>query len=420
MANYGTVKTMKAASIGTIMPWVGDLTSVPAGWLICNGQTINAAAYPLLTQNIGTTYGGSGFGGTFPNYTGEIALPAISQRALQDIEASYFGTAGDNTSTNEALAALVSPGTNTSLIGTDTDNGVGTSYNAYTDINFSYTPENDFTGKLTGATITEFIGSKTVYVSPRKLGRRHVTIHSHPTTFNTIYAGSDGSRPGVGVASWGEINYRISRANYDQFDFSQVQAQLNIQDTNQQGFGGGAPGIVIANVQGEGPTYNLKPYNVVGSPISNWFGPYHVKGTQNTNPMDEYFTSGDTLLYTGGGGSQTIPNRNFDPGDANSGDYDAGSSGTGWNKVLYESNAISFNQNTVVAGQQAVISPHDHEPFEVTITGGGAALSGIRLPNTTNTQVISNVTPANVDKALNLNVTTPTPSLICLYLIRAY
>ena len=166
MANYGSIKTMKGAAIGTIMPWVGDLTAVPAGWLICNGQTVNAAAYPLLTQNIGNTYGGSGFGGTFPNYTGEIALPAISQRALQDIESSYFGGSGDNTSTNEALAALVSPGTNTSLIGQDTDNGVGTNYNAYTDINFSYTPENDFTGKLTGAKINETFGSKTVYVSP--------------------------------------------------------------------------------------------------------------------------------------------------------------------------------------------------------------------------------------------------------------
>lgn len=409
MANYGSIKTMKGAAIGTIMPWVGDLTGVPAGWLICNGQTVNAAAYPLLTQNIGNTYGGSGFGGTFPNYTGEIALPAISQRALQDIESSYFGGSGDNTSTNEALAALVAPGTNTSLIGQDSDNGVGTNYNAYTDINFSYTPENDFTGKLTGAKLNETFGSKTVYVSPRKLGRRHITIHSHPTTFNTIYAGSDGSRPGTGVAAWGEINYSINRANFDQLDYSQVQAQLSIQYTNQQGFGGGAPGVVIANVQGENPTYNLKPYNVVGSPISNWFGPYQTKGTTNSNPMDEQFLPGDTLLYVGGGGSQTISNRNFDPGGGNSGDTD------NWNKVMYDSNAISFNQNTIIAGQQAVISPHDHEPFETTFDIGN-----LRLPNTTNANVISNVTPANVDKAFNLNVTTTTPSLICLYLIRAF
>lgn len=414
MANYGTLKTMKGASIGTIMPWVGDLTGIPPGWLICNGQTINASAYPLLTQNIGNTYGGSGFSGTFPEYTGEIALPAISQRALQDIESSYFGTPGDNTSTNEALAALVAPGTTSSLLGENTDNGVGTSYSAYTDINFSYTPENDFAGKLTGARLNEFFGSKTVFSSPRKLGRRHVTIHGHPTTFTTIFAGSDGSKPGTGVAAWGEINYRIQRASFDDADYAQVQAQLNIQYTNQQGFGGGAPGVVIANVDGELPTINLKPFFVEGSPISNWFGPYQVRGTANSNSADEFFVAGDNVPFSSGGGSQTIANTNFDNGGPNSGDSDT------WNKVMYDSNAISFNQNNPIVGQQAVISPHEHEPFEVTIEGGGTATSGLRLPNTTNANVISNVTPSNLDKALNLTVSTPTPSLICLYLIRAY
>lgn len=410
MANYGTVKTMKGASIGTIMPWVGDLTEIPAGWLICNGQILNASSYPLLTQTVGNTYGGSGLSGTFPNYTGEIALPAISQRALQDIDAGYFGTSGDNTSTNQALAALVAPGSNQTLIGENTDNGVGTSYSAYTDINFSYTPENDFTGKLTGSVLNETFGSKTVHSSARKLGRRHITIHSHPTTFTTIYAGSDGARPGTGVAAWGTITYNISRANYDQFDFSQVQAQLNaVTYTNQQGFGGGAPGVVIANVQGESPVYNLKPVNVVGSPISNWFGPYQVRGTKNTNNMDEFFSAGDNVLYAQGGGSETVPNTNFDSGTVNSGDADD------WNKAMYDSNAISFNQNNTIAGQQAVISPHEHEPFEVQYDR-----ANLRLPNTTNVSVISNVTPSNIDKALNLTVTTPTPALICLYLIRAY
>lgn len=409
MSNYGTVKTMKGASIGTIMPWVGDLTAIPAGWLICNGQIINASSYPLLAQTVGNTYGGSGFSGTFPNYTGEIALPAISQRSLQDIDVSYFGASGDNTSTNTALAALVAPGSTQTLIGENSDNGVGTSYSAYTDINFSYTAENDFTGKLTGSTLNETFGSKTVYTSSRKLGRRHITIHSHPTTFTTIYGGSDGTRPGTGVAAWGEINYKITRANFDQLDYSQVQAQLTIQYTSQQGFGGGAPGVVIGNVQGENPTYNLKPVNAVGTPISNWFGPYQVRGTKNTNNMDEFFVAGDTVLYSSGGGSQTIANTNFDNGGSNSGDADD------WNKAMYDSNAISFNQNNTIAGQQVVISPHEHEPFEVQFDR-----ANLRLPNTTNVNVISNVTPSNIDKALNLTVTTPTPALICLYLIRAY
>jgi hypothetical protein len=409
MANYGSIKTMKAASIGTIMPWVGDLTDIPAGWLICNGQVVAASTYPLLTQSIGNTYGGSGFSGTFPNYNGEISLPNISQRALQDIESSYFGTAGDNTSTNEALQALVSPGTNTSLIGTNTDNGVGTNYNAYTDLNFAYTPENDFTGKLTAATLNETFGQKTVYIAPRKLGRRHVTIHTHPTGFNTITPGNTGAIPGAGVATWGNINYNINRAPFDNLDYS-TQVQMQVTYTGAQGFGGGVDGVVIANVQGENPSYNLKPFGVVGSPISTWFGPYQTAGTTNTNSMDQFFNPGETLLYASGGGSTTVQNRNYDNGDANS-----GGDADGWNKVMYDTNAISFNQNTVIAGQQAVILPHTHDSFEVSFDS-----ANLRLPNTTPVNVTSNITPQNVDKALNLNVTTSTPSLICLYLIRAY
>ena len=414
MATYGTLKTMKAAAIGTIMPWGGDLTAIPAGWLICNGQRLEAKDYPLLIQMIGDNYGGDNLSGTFPNYTGGVFLPNINQRGLVDIEASYFDNSND-TDTTEALAALVEPGNTNTLIGEDTDNGVGTAYNAYTDINFSYTPENDFTGKLTGATLNDTFGAKTVYSSARKLGRKHTGIHGHSTSFDTIYqGGSSGTRPGAGVAAWGEVNYRISRANFDELDYGKVQAQLEIQYTNQQGFGGGQPGVLVCNVGGENPTYNLKAQEVKGSPIANWFGQNSFlicanQGFPPSYPMDEQFVNGDQLLFMSGGGTTNIPYRNWDPGDGNSGD------GVSWTKTLFNRDAISFNQTTGIAGQDVVIEPHGHEPFEVFYD-----IANQRLPNTTNVNVISNVTPDNVDKALNLNVSTPTPSLICLYIIRAY
>ena len=414
MATYGTLKTMKAAAIGTIMPWGGDLTAVPAGWLICNGQRIEAGDFPLLTQMIGGNYGDDNLQGTFPNYTGGIFLPNINQRGLVDIEASYFDNSND-TDTTEALAALVEPGTTNTLIGQDTDNGVGTSYNAYTDIEFDYTPETDFTGKLTGANLNDTFGAKTVYTSARKLGRKHVSIHGHTNSFDTIYqGGSSGAKPGAGVAAWGEVNYRISRANFDELDYGKVQAQLEIQYTSQQGFGGGQPGVLVCNVGGENPTFNLKAQEVKGSPIANWFGDnsYLIAANQGNPPsysMDEQFLNGDTLLYMSGGGTTTIPVRNWDPGDANSGDAIA------FTKSLFDRDAISFNQTTGIAGQDVVIQAHTHEPFEVFFD-----LANQRLPDTVNVNVISNVTPDNVDKALNINVSTPTPSLICLYIIRAY
>ena len=39
-SNYETQKKMRAAQVGTIMPWVGDLSTQPDGWLECNGQTM--------------------------------------------------------------------------------------------------------------------------------------------------------------------------------------------------------------------------------------------------------------------------------------------------------------------------------------------------------------------------------------------
>ena len=413
MATYGTLKTMKAAAIGTIMPWGGDLTAIPAGWLICNGQRLEAKDFPLLTQMIGDNYGGDNLSGTFPNYQGGIFLPAINQRGLVDIEASYFDNSNE-TDTTDALAALVSPGTTDTLIGTDIDNGVGTAYNAYTDIEFDYTPENDFTGKLTGAKLQDTFGAKTVYVAARKLGRTHQQIHGHTSSFDTIYGGgTSGLKPGAGVAAWGEVNYRISRANFDELDYGQVQAQLSIQYTSQQGFGGGQPGVLVCNVQGENPTFNLSTFGVYGSPIYNWFGDdsYAIKATgfPPGYPMDERFVSGDSLLYSAGGSTQTVPERNWDPGGANSGDF------VDFTKTLFNRGAISFNQTSGVAGQDVIIEPHQHDPFEVFFDK-----SNMRLPTSVNVNVISNVVPDNVDKALNINVATPTPSLICLYIIRAY
>ena len=53
-SNYETQKKMRAAQVGTIMPWVGDNASKPDGWLECNGQTIEATDYPILASVIGS------------------------------------------------------------------------------------------------------------------------------------------------------------------------------------------------------------------------------------------------------------------------------------------------------------------------------------------------------------------------------
>jgi microcystin-dependent protein len=63
-------------------------TSVPTGWLLCDGQELQIAAFPVLWASIGTTYGGNGIEtfalpdlrGRFPMHPG--MGPGLSNRSL--------------------------------------------------------------------------------------------------------------------------------------------------------------------------------------------------------------------------------------------------------------------------------------------------------------------------------------------------
>ena len=91
-SNYETQRKMRAAQVGTIMPWVGDNSSKPDGWLECNGQTIEAVDYPVLASVIGNTYGpANGLNSrTYGNYLlgDQFKLPSLNGRVLTDYEPS--------------------------------------------------------------------------------------------------------------------------------------------------------------------------------------------------------------------------------------------------------------------------------------------------------------------------------------------
>ena len=91
-SNYETQRKMRAAQVGTIMPWVGDNSSKPDGWLECNGQTLEAVDYPILASVIGNTYGpANGLNNrTYGNYLlgDQFKLPSLNGRVLTDYEPS--------------------------------------------------------------------------------------------------------------------------------------------------------------------------------------------------------------------------------------------------------------------------------------------------------------------------------------------
>jgi len=61
---YNRIRSMKGLPIGAIIPWASDQSSIPPGWILCNGATVSNTKYPILFKIIGNAYGGT-VGSTF-------------------------------------------------------------------------------------------------------------------------------------------------------------------------------------------------------------------------------------------------------------------------------------------------------------------------------------------------------------------
>lgn len=215
---YQESKTAKGAAIGTIMPWGGGITSIPKGWIICDGQYVDASAYPLLTQTIGDTYntGTSSLAGSFPSYTGTLKMPNLNDKALMDVEEAYFTGGGSPTGrvADEDIDARTLLSTK---IGTHESQSIVTSFtDVFTDIVFTLpaTDATGYQGKIAGNTKIDGEGFHTVYIAPRKLGRKHIKRHTHTGTYDTIGAPS-ATQPGEGVIPFGEVAYTIRMSAFD-------------------------------------------------------------------------------------------------------------------------------------------------------------------------------------------------------------
>ena len=108
---YSSIKTMKSARIGTIMPWGGDgnegftAANLPKGWVVCDGKLKDGVDYPLLASEIGTTYGGN-LTGDFPNFVGQFQLPNISNKALVDLEKGMLSEVKYQQGQSDALSVV--------------------------------------------------------------------------------------------------------------------------------------------------------------------------------------------------------------------------------------------------------------------------------------------------------------------------
>lgn len=102
---------------GTIMAYLGTDSQIPAGWLLCNGQTVSRTVYADLYALIGNRYG-SGDGSTtfhLPNFQSQFARGAANAAALLSAPggsnththtSSYTDSQGGHTHTTTATGTV--------------------------------------------------------------------------------------------------------------------------------------------------------------------------------------------------------------------------------------------------------------------------------------------------------------------------
>ncbi len=79
--------------VGTVLPWAGQTTQAPSGYLLCNGQEVSRTTYADLFNTIGTSYGSA-------STTDNFVIPDLRGRTLFGTDdmgasaASRIGTDG--------------------------------------------------------------------------------------------------------------------------------------------------------------------------------------------------------------------------------------------------------------------------------------------------------------------------------------
>jgi microcystin-dependent protein len=114
--------------VGMIVMY-GSVTTIPRGWLLCDGTGYAIATYPALFAAVGTTYGSSG-GFQVPNLTGRIPVGAGGTAT-----GALTGTNGAGLGITEAGLgrAIGSTGGHASVQLTTTQSGMPGHRHTYTD-----------------------------------------------------------------------------------------------------------------------------------------------------------------------------------------------------------------------------------------------------------------------------------------------
>ena len=212
-AYYDSIKSMKTAKVGTILPWAGDggtgflASNIPKGWIVCDGDVKEAKLYPLLASILGDTYGGdmtrpAGGHYTFP-YVDEqdgsnnatFRLPELSGNVMVDLENNFLDQTKYQFDQPDVKTVVVDD-QGTKLGDLVKDYGETTkikaSWSADADIDFTLSLSGNLYFKFTNFTLTAPDFLESVYTLNRKLGLNHTPSHSHTDSIPTAQVGGRG------------------------------------------------------------------------------------------------------------------------------------------------------------------------------------------------------------------------------------
>jgi len=433
---------MKAAAVGTIMPWTGEISQIPKGWKLCNGDEIICQDYPLLARVIRDTYGGANVNFADSNFifpyngypNSRINLPNLNQRGIADIDYNYFSDDANNRpgpqDTLEARSAVVNYIGNTSSVNANLatlDN-----FQAITDVNFTLSTLS-LSGVVEGQTFLPGVGTKTLYTIPRKLGRQHMPGHSHPTAVPSIITSDQGS-PGIGPGVYSTDSIGITADLFGEL-YGDVFLNTNTSwSAPSNPFSSGPGRYILGIANGGNPLNNYKPFQTQSTwhGIKTWFtDSLKQKGRSSdgtttfpSRVWSGYFNTGDKVPF--GDNSEGVATPNFDPGTGTVGgisitgsdNSDLGPGGDG-REVFYDHNARSFTQNSPNSTPNNQIFVHQHEDFEVAFGNNSLNIKDSLNVNVT-TGLDDPVTPNNLASAFVIDYLIQTPSLSTLYIIRAF
>ena len=439
MPSYNRIKAAKASPIGTLMPWTGSTSesalspdAIPKGWVVCNGAQLKAKDYPLLAQVLGNLYGpvvevGAPFVGisnSYPNYTDDdvFNLPTLNQQALIDLESNQL--------TPDELQVI---GTYVSLNGYDSQNQPVSNVLSYIDVQFQAAVESELSGKIKGISLEDPSFFDTIRTIPRKLGVEHTASHTHPRPDNSFYPSVELGGGYLGLFEPGY--FEVASSEYTTGgDVGHTNAEPLADRFN--------PGTVTWTAYDPSATslVNCNDFRHFGQasdviPVFPTSGPRTVAAYGQTGLATNGYQDDNTCIQPVQQPAVTSPfpppgtylgQRNYYVSDQVPENRRSDGSTPPTGGDYYDSTPTEVGRDfpypttlnhTGDAFTAASLGSHNHFTIDLAMTTGQMNLPSTLLINNMTT---GNLEPIDVDRGLSVQINPNTPSLVVLYIIRAY